>query len=218
MRAGAETKGRVAIALAIGFCVTAMSAQRTQQARPSSESREATCRSSFRSRTTAPRPRGIPRCSGRCAGRSPTVQSARSAGSNVATSSRISCRLAPDNTRPTTALALGLALRGPALDGVPHGQQEGAVREALLAAGETQLHATAPLAPFGLDHFSRTLGRLPIEDVESFRAVETFLRKILEKPFPQVQDAPHIGAARGLESLARLRRGSRRSTTRRSSN
>ena len=32
MRAGAETKGRVAIALAIGFCVTAMSAQRTQQA------------------------------------------------------------------------------------------------------------------------------------------------------------------------------------------
>ena len=59
----------------------------------------------------------------------------------------------------------------------------------------------------GLDHFSRTLGRLPIEDVESFRAVETFLRKILEKPFPQVQDAPHIGAARGLESLARLRRG-----------
>ena len=73
-------------------------------------------------------------------------------------------------------------------------------------------------APLGLDHFSRTLGRLPIEDVESFRAVETFLRKILEKPFPQVQDAPHIGAARGLESLARLRRGSRRSTTRRSSN
>ena len=79
------------------------------------------------------------------------------------------------------------------------------MREALLAAGETQLHAST-LGTLGLDHFSRTLGRLPIEDVESFKAVETFLRKILEKPFPQVQDAPHIGAARGLESLARLRR------------
>ena len=56
MRAGAETKGRIAIALAIGFCVTAMSAQRTQQARPSSESRKRP-RPSFRSRTTAPRPR-----------------------------------------------------------------------------------------------------------------------------------------------------------------
>ena len=67
-------------------------------------------------------------------------------------------------------------------------------------------HSSTPQPLFGLDHFSRTFGRLPIEDVESFRAVETFLRRVLEKPFPQLQDAPHIGAARGLESLARLRR------------
>ena len=104
--------------------------------------------------------------------------------------------LAPNNTRATTALALGLALRGPALDGVPHGQQEGAVREALLAAGETQLHATAPLALFGLDHFSRTLGRLPIEDVESFRAVETFLRKSPREAVSSGRRTPRTSAPR----------------------
>ena len=47
---------------------------------------------------------------------------------------------------------------------------------------------------------------MPYDDVESFRAAETFLRKVLEKPFPQLADAPHIAAARGLESLARLKR------------
>ena len=208
MRARADIRGRVVIALAIGFCVTAMSAQRTQQARPSSESREATLPVILSIEDDRASTQGdLQVLLG--ALRGPLADRAiRSLGRlerrDVITD--LLPYLAPDNTRPTTALALGLALRGPALDGVPHGQQEGAVREALLAAGETQLHATAPLAPFGLDHFSRTLGRLPVEDVESLRAVETFLRKILEKPFPQVQDAPHIGAARGLESLARLRR------------
>ena len=42
MRAGAETKGRVAIALAIGFCVAAGYAEQVQQSRPSSGSREVT--------------------------------------------------------------------------------------------------------------------------------------------------------------------------------
>ena len=208
MRAGAETKGRVAIALAIGFCVAAGYAEHAEQNRPSSGSREATLPvilaiEDDRASTRA----DLDVLLG--ALRGPLADNAiRSLGRlerrDVITD--LLPYLAPDNTRTTTALALGLALRGPALDGVPHGQQEGAVREGLLAAGETQLHSTAPLAPLGLAPFSRTFGRLPIEDVESFRAVETFLRKILEKPFPQVQDAPHIGAARGLESLARLRR------------
>jgi peptidyl-prolyl cis-trans isomerase B (cyclophilin B) len=208
MRAGAETKGRVAIALAIGFCVAAGYAEQVQQSRPSSGSREVTVSVILSIEDDRASTQGdLQVLLG--ALRGPLADRAiRSLGRlerrDVITD--LLPYLAPDNTRPTTALALGLSLRGPALDSVPHGRQEGAVREALLVAGETQLHATAPLAPFGLDQFSRTLGRLAIEDVESFRAVEAFLRKILEKPFPQVQDAPHIGAARGLESLARLRR------------
>lgn len=111
--------------------------------------------------------------------------------------------LAAPATRGTAATAVGLALRGPALDGVPHGQQEAAVREALVAAGDLEMPLPQPAA---LTSITRALGRLPVEDVDSFKSVETFLRKVLEKPFPAVQDTPHIGAARGLESLARLRR------------
>ena len=146
MRAGAETKGRIAIALAIGFCVTAMSAQRTQQARPSSESREATCRSSFRSRTTALDPRGsrVARGAARAA-RRPCNPLARQARTSRRHHESPAAR--PGQPCPTTALALGLALRGPALDGVPHGQQEGAVREALLAAARRSYTPRHPWHP-----------------------------------------------------------------------
>jgi len=205
MRVGAETTGRVAIALAMGCCVVAASAQRIQQARPSSGSREATLPVILSIEDDrAPTHGDLQVLLG--ALRGPLADRAIRALGRLERRDVITDLLpylATNNTRATTALALGLALRGPALEGVPHGQQERVVREALLAAGETQLHAADPL---GLDHFSRTLGRLPIDDVESFRAVETFLRQIIEKPFPQVQDAPHVGAARGLESLARLRR------------
>ena len=111
--------------------------------------------------------------------------------------------LASDDRRGAAAAAVGLALRGPALDGVPHGQQERAVLEALLTAGDLELARVVPVA---LSPLTRTLGRLPFQDVESFRSAETFLRKVLEKPFPQLQDVPHADAARGLESLARLNR------------
>ena len=200
--AGSSRKASVALTLVTGACVAAVYAQ---QVRPQSGSREATLPVILSIEDDRASTQGdLQVLLG--ALRGPLADTAiRSLGRlerrDVITD--LLPYLAANHTRATTALALGLALRGPALDGVPHGQQERAVREALLAAGETQLYATAPL---GLDHFSRTLGRLPIEDVESFKAVETFLRKILEKPFPQVQDAPHIGAARGLESLARLRR------------
>ncbi len=200
--AGSSRKASVALTLVTGACVAAVYAQ---QVRPQSGSREATLPVILSIEDDRASTQGdLQVLLG--ALRGPLADTAiRSLGRlerrDVITD--LLPYLATNHTRATTALALGLALRGPALDGVPHGQQERAVREALLAAGETQLYATAPL---GLDHFSRTLGRLPIEDVESFKAVETFLRKILEKPFPQVQDAPHIGAARGLESLARLRR------------
>ncbi len=114
----------------------------------------------------------------------PSARSARSAASNAATSSRICCRFwRRSETRGAAATALGLALRGPALDGVPHGQQERAVLDALIAAGDSQLHAAEPI---GLDPITRSLGRLPYEDVESFKSAETFLRQVLEKPFPQL--------------------------------
>jgi cyclophilin family peptidyl-prolyl cis-trans isomerase len=106
-------------------------------------------------------------------------------------------------TRAAAATAVGLALRGPALDGVLHGQQERAVLEALITAGDLDM---AVLDPAALTAITRALGRLPYEEVESFKAAETFLRKVLEKPFPRLEDAPHVGAARGLESLARLNR------------
>ena len=111
--------------------------------------------------------------------------------------------LSAATTRAAAATAVGLALRGPALDGVPHGQQERAVLEALLAAGNLDM---AVLEPTALTPITRALGRLPYEEVESFKSAETFLRKVLEKPFPRLADAPHVGAARGLESLARLNR------------
>ena len=162
MRAGAETKGRVAIALAIGFCVTAMSAQRTRHARPSSESREATVPVILSIEDDRASTQGdLQVLLG--ALRGPTrrqSQSARSAGSNVATSSPISCHISPRTTpaRPQRPLALGLALRGPALDGVPHGQQEGAGVSALLAAGEI----TAPRSPLWVSITSAVhVGRLP---------------------------------------------------------
>ncbi len=111
--------------------------------------------------------------------------------------------VALNGTRGTTATALALAIRGPALEGVPHGQQERAVLDALIAAGDSQLQAAFPI---GLHQISRSLGRLPYQDVESFRSAETFLRRVLEKPFLKDDDLPHADAARGLESLARLNR------------
>ena len=111
--------------------------------------------------------------------------------------------LAARTSRGVTATALGLSLRGPALDGVPHGQQERAVLDALLAAGDLEL--AVPDA-WALTPIARALGRLPYEEVESFKSAEIFLRKVLERPFPALADEPHIGAARALESMARLRR------------
>ena len=111
--------------------------------------------------------------------------------------------LAGKATREVTAIALGLSLRGPALDGVPHGQQERAVLDALLAAGDLELAVPDASA---LTPITRAVGRLPYEEAESFRSAEIFLRKVLERPFPGLSDEPHIGAARALESMARLRR------------
>ena len=111
--------------------------------------------------------------------------------------------LANAGTRATASVSVGLALTGPALEGVPRGQQERAVLDALVTAGDLDLAATDPSA---LTAIGRSLGRLPYDNVEAFKAAETFLRKVLERPFPKEFDEPHIGAARGLESLARLNR------------
>jgi cyclophilin family peptidyl-prolyl cis-trans isomerase/HEAT repeat protein len=105
--------------------------------------------------------------------------------------------------RTEAANALAQTLRGDPLEGVPHGQQEQAVLEALLAAGAAEAGSKLPI---GLVDVARSIGRLPVIRPEQFKAIETFLRSVLERPFPQLNDAPHIGAARGLESLARLNR------------
>ncbi len=60
--------------------------------------------------------------------------------------------------------------------------------------------------PEALMALARAVGRLQYQDVASFKTAETFLRRVLEKPFPLIEDEPHVGAARGLESLARLNR------------
>ena len=52
-------------------------------------------------------------------------------------------------------------------------------------------------APSALTPITRAVGRLPYEEVESFRSAETFLRKVLERPFPALADEPHIGARAG---------------------
>ncbi len=206
MRAGAETKGRVAIALAIGFCVTAGYAEQAQQDRPSSESREATLPvilsiEDDRASTRADLDVLLGALRGPLADRA--IRSlGRLERRDVITD--LLPYLATNNTRVPRrrwrsawrfedrhSTAFRMASR-----------KAPCVRRCSQPVKRSS--RTAP--DLGLDHFSRTFGRLPIEDVESFRAVEAFLRKILEKPFPQVQDAPHIGAARGLESLARLRR------------
>lgn len=111
--------------------------------------------------------------------------------------------LSVNNTRAATATAVALSLRGSALGGVPAGQQERAVLDALIAAGESQLTA---VNPGDLTAIAQAIGHVPYVDAPAFKAAESFLRKVLEKPFPKLKDAPHAGAARGLEALARLNR------------
>ena len=111
--------------------------------------------------------------------------------------------LASEATRSSAATAIALGLRGAPLAGVPAASQEQAAQAALFTAGEMDLGAAGPRSLMAL---ARAVGRLQYQDVASFKAAETFLRRVLEKPFPLIEDEPHVGAARGLESLARLNR------------
>jgi peptidyl-prolyl cis-trans isomerase B (cyclophilin B) len=110
--------------------------------------------------------------------------------------------LASEATRSSAATAITLGLRGRPLDGVTGAQQDQQAQSALIAAGEMDLGITEPRSLMAL---ARAVGRLQ-QDVASFKTAEGFLRRVLEKPFPLIEDAPHVGAARGLESLARLNR------------
>lgn len=111
--------------------------------------------------------------------------------------------LTSDKTRDSAATALAMSMRGAPLDAVTLGQQENVVLTALIAAGDTQLRVPRPV---GLTSIARAIGRLPYVDAADFRTAETFLRRVLDRPFPQVDDEPHVAAARGLESLVRLNR------------
>ena len=85
------------------------------------------------------------------------------------------------------ATALAMALHGPSLTGVPADRQAQAVLDALISAPRR-------------DAAARALGRLPYTTADQFRQAERQLRSGL------TQRVPLPGAARGLESLARLNR------------
>ena len=85
------------------------------------------------------------------------------------------------------ASALSLAMRGPALAGTSPTQQPQAILDALIAAPAR-------------DAMYRAAGRVPYANVEQARQAERYLRSGLTSRTP----AP--GAARGLESLARLQK------------
>ena len=111
--------------------------------------------------------------------------------------------LSGESTRAAAATAAVVALKGRPFDGVPPGQQERDVLDALIAAGDLELGRREPSA---LDEITRALGKIPYQDADSFKDAEAFLRRVLEKPFPLLNDGPHAFAARGLEALQRLNR------------
>ena len=111
-------------------------------------------------------------------------------------------RLANRDTKGEAATALVLALRGHPQDGAPPIDQERAVLDALIAAGDLELSQPEPA---GLQEIARAVGRIPYQRAEAFSAAEAFLRRVLTKPFPK-GDGFEASAARGLESLARLGR------------
>jgi cyclophilin family peptidyl-prolyl cis-trans isomerase/HEAT repeat protein len=112
--------------------------------------------------------------------------------------------LTQESTRAETANALAQALRGERLNGVPYGQHEQVVLDALLAAGASELLSKKATA---MSAVARSIGRLPFSSAAQVKSAETFLRRLLETPFPPI-DEPQIAAARALESLARLNRKS----------
>jgi len=111
-------------------------------------------------------------------------------------------RLANRNTKGEAATALVLALRGRPEDGAPPIDQERAVLDALIAAGDLELSQPEPA---GLQEIARAVGRIPYQRAEAFSAAEAFLRRVLGKQSAKA-DGPDAFAARGLESLARLGR------------
>ena len=111
--------------------------------------------------------------------------------------------LTPQATRGEAANALAQALRGDRPAGVTIGQHEQAVLEALLAAGASEMSSRRTPA---LSAIARSIGRLPFSNPAQAQSAEAFLRRVLETPFPDLLDEPHISAARALESLARLNR------------
>jgi cyclophilin family peptidyl-prolyl cis-trans isomerase/HEAT repeat protein len=111
--------------------------------------------------------------------------------------------LTADATRAEAANAIAQALRGGPLDAAASGAQEQIVLDALIAAGDAEMRGKVPSA---LTAVARSIGRLPYSRSDQIESAEAFLLRVLNTQFPALQDEPHIGAARGLESLARLNR------------
>jgi cyclophilin family peptidyl-prolyl cis-trans isomerase/HEAT repeat protein len=110
--------------------------------------------------------------------------------------------LSTRRSKAEAATALALAVRGRPGDAAFPLDQQRAVLDALIAAGDAELSQPKPV---GLPEIARAVGRLPYQHAEGFEAAETFLRRVLVKPSPK-GDGARAYAARGLESLARLGR------------
>jgi hypothetical protein len=107
--------------------------------------------------------------------------------------------------RGEAANALAQSFRGKPLETVEVGRLEQMALDALRAAGGREFAKTTPT----LGDISRSIGRLPYATPAQVKSAEGFLRQVLEKtvcPPPPRPDSAHEGAARGLESLARLSR------------
>ena len=203
MTVGAWRKGGVALALVAGVCGAAAYAQ---QSRQTSGAREVPLPAHPVDRGRPCVHAGGPRRAARGAagGRSADVRFSRSAASNAATSSPISCPTCLP--RPPAPLPPGRSawrFAAPRSTAFPTVSRSGRFskpcsRQAIWTWPSSSRRRSRP-------SHARSAG-CRTEEVESFKSAETFLRKVLEKPFPRLADAPHVGAARGLESLARLNR------------
>jgi cyclophilin family peptidyl-prolyl cis-trans isomerase/HEAT repeat protein len=105
-------------------------------------------------------------------------------------------------TRAEAANAVVQSLRGRPVEGIPGGQYEQAVFDALMMAGSSELASPTPIA---LDAVARSIGRFPYARLDHLKSAEEFLRQALDKRVSRLPCASP-GVGRGLESLARLNR------------
>ena len=194
------------MALAAGVVTLSAPLARQAARRPASK-RESPSRSSCRSRTTARRRAPISTCcSARLRGplaerRHPGARPARTPRRHHRSPAAISPRRRRAPPRQPSRSACALAARHSTACSAASRTGRARTR-----CSRPANRSSPPPSRSALSRIARAARPASVQDVESFKAAEAFLRKVLEKPFPLVEDEPHVGAARGLESLARLNR------------